>query len=103
MQGDELLVHEEKTAVKNRLKRLVSLSGRDAELPVTDSFLLEMADDETLNLRGCRGIADCTAEQIAVRTDRFLLTIRGRGLYFKCYSDTDAMIAGHIDCVVFGR
>ena len=95
---------QEKTdALKNRIRRLVSLSGRDAELPVTDSFLLEMADDGVLHLKGCRGIAVCSPELIAVSTDRFLLTVRGEQLYLAHYSDTAASVAGRISQVEFGR
>ena len=91
------------TKAGQRLRRLASLSGRDADLPVTDSFLLEMADDGALRLKGCRGLLTCTPALIALRTDRFLLTVKGEGLYFLHFSDTDASVGGRIDAVEFGR
>ncbi len=90
-------------AVKNSIRRFVSMAGRDAELPVTDSFLLEMADDGALHLKGCRGITVCTPEVIAVTADRFLLKIRGEGLYLSHYSQTAASVDGRIDAIEFGR
>lgn len=90
-------------AVRNSVRRLVSRSGRDADLPVTDSFLLEMADDGVLHLKGCRRIAVCTPETIAVAADRFLLTVGGEGLHLTHYSDTDAAVGGKIDRITFGR
>ena len=94
---------EKSETVKNRVRRWISLTGRDADLPVTDSFLLEMADDGVLRLKGCRGLLVCTEQTVAVRTDRFLLTVRGEGLYFIHYSGTDASVGGRIDGVEFGR
>ena len=94
---------EKTETVKNRVRRWISLTGRDADLPVTDSFLLEMADDGVLRLKGCRGLLVCTEQTGAVRTDRFLLTVRGEGLYFIHYSGTDASVGGRIDGVEFGR
>lgn len=102
MQGDEACVREKSTAFNNRIRRLISLSGRGADLPVTDSFLLEMADDGVLQLKGCRGILVCTDRTITARTDRSLLTVTGEGLYFKHYSGTDASVGGRIDSIVFG-
>ena len=90
-------------AVKNRVRKWVSMSGRDAELPVTDSFLLEMADDGVLHIRGCRGIVDYTPELIALATDRFLLRVKGGGLYFMQYSGAEAAVGGAIGAVEFGR
>ena len=90
-------------AVKNRVRRWISLTGRDADLPVTDSFLLEMADDGVLRLKGCRELLVSAPETITVRTDRFVLTVRGEGLYFRHYSDTDASVGGRIDGIGFGR
>ena len=89
--------------VGNRLKRLISIGGREADLPVTDSFLLEMADDGVLRITGCRGIALYTPEEIAVSTDRFLLTVRGENLFLKSYSETDAAVNGKIESLDFGR
>ena len=89
--------------VLNRLKTLGSRAGRDAQLPVTDSFLLEMADDETLRIKGCRGITGYAPERIALQTDKFLVTVDGTGLYLRCYSDTDAAVGGTIASVSFGR
>lgn len=96
-------MNEKAEAAKNRVRKWVSLSGRDAELPVTDFFLLEMADDGVLCIKGCRGILDYTPELIAVATDRFLLRIRGSGLYFSKYSGAEAAVDGIIDAVEFGR
>ena len=96
-------MHKKAAAVGNRIKQIVSRSGRDAELPVTDFFLLEMADDEVLRLKGCRGIITCTPERISVTTDRFLLTVMGEGLYFMNFSDTDASVGGRIESIGFGR
>ena len=86
-----------------RMKTLGSRVGRDAQLPVADSFLLEMADDETLLIKGCRGIAGYAPERIALQTDKFLITVTGAGLYLKRYSDADAAVAGAIDSLQFGR
>ncbi len=91
------------TAVGNRLRRLISLSGRDAGLPVTDSFLMEMADDGVLFLKGCRGIVTSGPERIAVTADRFVLTVEGEGLYFARFSGSDAAVGGRIDAIAFGR
>ena len=79
------------------------MGGRDADLPVTDSFLLEMADDGVLRIRGSRGIERYLPEEIAVSTDRFLLTVRGSGLFLKSYSETDAAVNGRIETLEFGR
>ena len=92
-----------KQKAADRLRRLVSETGRDAGLPVTDTFLLEMADDGVLRLSGCRGIGEYTREQISLRTDQYLLTVRGGGLFLRSYSETEAAVAGEIDCVEFGR
>ncbi len=91
------------SAVGSRLRRLISMGGREADLPVTDSFLLEMADDGVLRITGCRGIRRYTPEEISVSTDRFLLTVRGEGLFLKSYSETDAAVNGKIETLVFGR
>ena len=95
-------LRDKKAAVINRIKRFVSASGRDAELPVTDSFLLEMADDGVLRVRGCRGIAAYAPERIVLTTDRFLLTVQGEGLFLSHYSDTDAAVGGAIAGIAFG-
>ena len=86
-----------------RLKTLGSRAGRDVQLPVTDSFLLEMADDETLMIKGCRGIAGYAPERIALLTDKFLIAVSGTNLYLRRYSDTDAAVGGTITSVSFGR
>lgn len=96
-------MNEKAEAAKNRVRKWVSLSGRDAELPVTDFFLLEMADDGVLRIKGCRGIVDYTPELIAVATDSFLLRVRGSGLYFRQYSGAEASVGGVIGAVEFGR
>ena len=72
-------------------------------LPVTDTFLLEMADDESLTVRGSRGIAAYEPERIAFETDRFLLTVEGTGLFLREYSGTEAVIGGVITTLTFGR
>ena len=87
----------------DRLRRLISIGGRQADLPVTDSFLLEMADDGVLRITGCRGIELYTPEEITVSTDRFLLTVRGENLFLKSYSETDAAVNGRIETLAFGR
>ena len=86
-----------------RIKTLGSMAGRDALLPATDSFLLEMADDETLRVNGCRGIAGYAPERIVLLTDQFRITVNGAGLYLKRCSDTDAAVAGTIESLLFGR
>ena len=96
-------VRKKTSAVRNRIREWASMAGRDADLPVTDSFLLEMADDGVLRLKGCRAIVVCAPEAVAVTTDRFLLTVKGEGLYFRHYSDSDAAVGGRIDAVCFGR
>ena len=90
-------------AAADRLRRFVSETGRDAGLPVTDSFLMEMADDGVLRLSGCRGIGEYTREQISLRTDQFLLTVRGSGLFLRSYSKTEAAVGGVISSIGFGR
>ena len=94
---------KEASAVKHRLAVWRSRAGRDASLPVADTFLLEMADDETLLVKGSRGIADYAPERIAFLTDRFLLTVEGTGLFLREYSGTEAVVGGVIASVTFGR
>lgn len=96
-------MNEKTETVKSRIRKWVSRSGRDVELPVTDSFLLEMADDGVLRLKGCRGIVTYSPELIAVSTDRALLKVRGSGLFFQHYSGAEAAVGGVIDDVEFGR
>ena len=86
-----------------RLRLWGSMAGRAAELPATDSFLLEMADDGNLRIRGCRGIAEYTPERITVETDRGDVCVNGRGLFLRRYSDTDAAVDGAVLSIVFGR
>ncbi len=86
-----------------RLRRLVSAAGRDAGLPVTDTFLLEMADDGVLRLSGCRGIAEYTQERISLVSARGMLTVRGSGLFLRSYSETETAVGGEIACVACGR
>ena len=91
------------SAARNRLAAWRSKAGRDASLPVTDTFLLEMADDETLRIKGSRGIADYSQERIAFATDRFVLTVEGAGLFLREYGETEAAVGGVIESVSFGR
>ena len=90
-------------AVIGRMKTFGSQAGRDAELPVTDSFLLEMADDEALRVKGCRGIALYAPERITLLTDKYPVTVSGSGLFLRHYSDTDAVVGGVIDSIELGR
>ena len=62
-----------------------------------------MADDETLRVNGCRGIAGYEPERISLLTEKFRITINGSGLYLKRFSDTDAAVAGSIESLSFGR
>ncbi len=98
-----MYVRKKRNAAADRLRRLVSETGRDAGLPVTDTFLLEMADDGVLRLSGCRGIGEYTRERISLETDRGPLTVRGEGLFLRSYSETEAAVDGEIACLEFGR
>ena len=91
------------SAARNRLAAWRSRAGRDASLPVTDTFLLEMADDETLLVKGSRAIADYAPDRIAFQTDRFLLTVEGTGLFLREYGAAEAVVGGVIGSVNFGR
>ncbi len=87
----------------SRLRRLGSMAARDAGLPVADAFSMEMADDGALRVKGCRGIAVYTGEEIVLLTDRFSLRVTGTGLFLRQYSETEAAVGGAVAAVSFGR
>lgn len=94
---------EKKKKRRNAINLLKSRIGRDVLLPVMDSFLLEMADDGVLTVKGCNKVLTCRDDNVALMTDLFTLTVRGKGLLIETFSETLTSVKGVIESITFDR
>lgn len=89
--------------IRNNLNLFKSKAGRDVLLPVADSFLMEMADDGALTVKGCHELLTYSENCVDLLTDRFLLSLRGKDLIIETFSENLTSVKGTIESIIFDR
>lgn len=73
--------------------------GELLEMPtygLTDTPHFEMVGNRELMVENCKGVIEYTDEQIRFSAGRFLVSLKGRGLYLKSMNDSSLLICGTI-------
>lgn len=62
---------------------------------------LTLTGQERLLVEQHRGLENCTASEIGLRTGCGLLKVAGRGLLFLRYTPSEALITGKIESILY--
>lgn len=89
--------------MKNKMSRFVSRLGRDASVPVTDTFLLEMCDGGALTIKGCHELLTCCEDNITLMTDEFMIIIKGEKMYLSTFGTGITSVSGTVISIEFVR
>lgn len=89
--------------IKNKINGFISKIGRDAYVPVTDSFLLEMCDGGELTIKGCHELLTCCEDNITLMTDGFMLIIKGEKMFLSTFSPGVTSVSGTVLSIEFVR
>lgn len=65
------------------------------------SVHMDISGNSEIVLEGCRGVLEYNDSTVKVNTGAFVLSIMGRGIVIKCYTEASMVIQGYITMIEF--